>query len=127
MGHRIVLLVFGMNLDPIMLPIRRKLICTPDDIIYEYILRSLFPQGESFQRQGRSSCMVRREELFTLEELKRADGKLKSNMAPGIGGMPNEILAEVSSVYPEILLEAFNSCLQDVHCGRHPCSGGHRH
>ena len=31
-------------------------------------------------------------------------------MAPGIDGMPNEILKEVVAVYPEILQEAFNSC-----------------
>ena len=38
----------------------------------KYIVRSLFPHVEPFQRQDRSSCLVRREELFTLEELKRA-------------------------------------------------------
>ena len=56
--------------------------------------------------------MVRRRELFTLEELKRAGGRLKSNTVPGIDGVPNEILKEVIGVYPEILLEAFNSCLR---------------
>ena len=50
--------------------------------------------------------MVQREELFTLEELKRAGGRLK-----GINGVPNEILKEVIGAYPETLLEAFNSCL----------------
>ena len=47
---------------------------------------------EPFQRQDRSSCVVRREELFTLEELKRAGGRLKATTAPGIDGVPNEIL-----------------------------------
>ena len=56
--------------------------------------------------------MVRCEELFTLEELKRTGGRLKVNTAPGIDGVPNEILKEVIAVYPEILLEAFNSDLQ---------------
>ena len=55
--------------------------------------------------------MVRLEELFTLEELTRAGGRLKANTAPGIDGLPNEILKEVIGAYPEILLEAFNSCL----------------
>ena len=55
--------------------------------------------------------MVRSEELFTVEELKRAGGRLKANTAPGIDGLPNEILKEVIGVYPEILLEVFNSCL----------------
>ena len=57
--------------------------------------------------------MVRREELFTLEELKRAGGRLKANTAPGIDGLPNEILKEVIGVYPEIHLEVFNSCLRE--------------
>ena len=70
-------------------------------LVSKYIVRSLFPYVEPFQRQDRSSCVVRREELFTLEELKRADGRLKANRAPGIDGVPNEIL-----------LEAFNSCLR---------------
>ena len=78
----------------------------PDRV--KYIVRSLFPHVESFLRQDRSSCVVHREELFTFEELKRADGRLKANTAPGIDGVPNEILKEVIVVYPEILLEAFN-------------------
>ena len=39
----------------------------PDRV--KYIVRSLFPHVEPFQRQDQSSCVVRREELFTLEEL----------------------------------------------------------
>ena len=57
--------------------------------------------------------MVRREEVLILEELKRADGRLKANTAPEIDGVPNEILKEVIGAYPEILLEAFNPCLQE--------------
>ena len=55
--------------------------------------------------------MVRREELFTLEELKGAGERLKANTAPGLDGVPNEILKKMIRAYPEILLEAFNSCL----------------
>ena len=57
--------------------------------------------------------MVRREELFTLEELTRASRRLKANTAPGIDGAPNEILKEVIVAYPEIFLEVFNSCLRE--------------
>ena len=39
--------------------------------------------------------MVWREELFILEELQRAGERLKANTAPGIDGVPNEILKEV--------------------------------
>ena len=75
--------------------------------------RSLFPHVEPFQRQDRRSCVVRREELFTLEELKRAGGKLKATTVLGIDGLPNEILKEVIGVYPGILLEVFSSCLRE--------------
>ena len=57
--------------------------------------------------------MVRREELFSLEELKRAGGRLKANTAPGIDELPNENLKEVIGAHPEILLEVFNSCLRE--------------
>ena len=57
--------------------------------------------------------MVRPEELFTLEELKRASERHKANTAPGIDEVPNEILKEVIGAYPQILLGAFNSCLRE--------------
>ena len=53
------------------------------------------------------SCVVRR------EDLKRAGGRLKANTLSGFDGVPNEILKEVIEVYPQILLEAFNSCLRE--------------
>ena len=79
----------------------------------KYIVRSLFPHVEPFQRLDRSYCVVRCEELSTLEELKRAGGRLKANTAPVIDGVPNEILKEVIRASPVILLEAFNSCLRE--------------
>ena len=79
----------------------------------KYIVRSLFPHVDPLQRRDCSSCMVQREELFTPEELKRAGGRLKAHTAPGIDGVPNEILKEVIGPYPQILLEAFNSCLRE--------------
>ena len=95
------------------LVIRRKTPGLDNADRVKYIVRSLFPHVEPFQRQDRSSCVVRSEELFTLEELKRADGRLKANTAPGIDGLPNEIFKEVIGVYPEILIEVFNSCLRE--------------
>ena len=75
----------------------------------KYIVRSLFPHVKPFQRQDRSSCVVQREELITLEELKIAGGRLKANTVPGIDGVLNEILKEVIEAFPEILLEALSS------------------
>ena len=79
----------------------------------KYIVRSLFPYVESFQRQGRRSCVVWCEELFTLEELKRAGRRFKAKTAPGIDGVSNEFLKEVTAVYPEMLQGDFNSCLRE--------------
>ena len=79
----------------------------------KYIMQSLFPYVEPFQRQDWSSCVARRKGLFTLEELKGAGGRLKANTAPGIDEVPNEILKEAIGVYPEILLEALNCCLPE--------------
>ena len=82
----------------------------PDRV--RYIVRSLFPRVEPFQRQDQSSCVVLREELFTLEEQRRAGGRLKANTEPRIDRVPNEIIKEVIGSYPAILPEAFNSCLR---------------
>ena len=73
----------------------------------------LFLHAKSFQRQDRRSCMVRCEDLFILEELRRPGGRLKAHTAPGIDGVPNEILKEVIALYPVILPEAFNSYLRE--------------
>ena len=67
-------------------------------------MQSLFPHTEPFQRQDRSSCVVRHEELFNLEELNRAVARLKANTVPGNDGLPNEILKEVIGAYPDMLL-----------------------
>ena len=83
----------------------------PDRV--KYIVRSFFSRVEPFQRRDRSPCVVRREELFTLEELKRAGRRLKANTAPNIDGVLNDILKEVIGVYPEILLEDFNYFLRE--------------
>ena len=79
----------------------------------KYIVRSLFPHVGPSQRQDRSSCVVRREELFTLEQLKRAGGRIKANTATGIDWVPNEIVKEVIEAYSEILSEAFNFCFRE--------------
>ena len=68
----------------------------PDPV--KYLVRSLFPHVEPFQRQDRSSYVVQREELFTLEELKGAGGRLKANTEPGIDGVSSEILKEVIGI-----------------------------
>ena len=76
---------------------RRKTAGLDNPDRFKYIVQSLFPHVKPFQRQDWSSCVVRREELFTLEKIRRADGRLKANTAPGISGVPNEIPIFLSS------------------------------
>ena len=76
------------------------------------IVQSLFLRVELLLREDLSSCTVQCEEFFTLENLKKAGGRLKANTALRIDGVPNEIFNEVIMVYSGILLEAFNSCLR---------------
>ena len=68
----------------------------PDRV--EYIVRRLFSHVAPLQRQDRSSCVIRREELFTLEELERAGEGLRQIQRQIINGVPNEILKEVAEV-----------------------------
>ena len=53
----------------------------PDRV--KYIVRSLFPHVGPFQRKDRSSCVVQREELFNLEELKKAGGGSRQGQRRG--------------------------------------------
>lgn len=49
---------------------------------------------------------------FTLDELKIAATRLPSGKACGPDGIPNEILANIARLKPNILLHVFNNCLR---------------
>lgn len=50
---------------------------------------------------------------FTNEELKRAVSRMKCGKAPGLDGIPTEVIRVVASARPEILLEMYNLCLTE--------------
>lgn len=52
-------------------------------------------------------------ELFTLEELVDACGKLKNKKAPGMDNIPSDILKILIMVEPDVFLKVFNKCLQE--------------
>ena len=62
----------------------------PDRV--KYIVRKLYPHVEPFQRQIRSSCVVRREKLFTLEELKRASSYRPICLLDTMGKLLEELI-----------------------------------
>ena len=64
----------------------------------KYIVRSLFPHIQPLPRQDRSSCVVRREELFTLEAGDRPGAKRDPQRGDGgIHGDPAGSLQLLSS------------------------------
>ena len=63
---------------------RRKTLGLDNPDRFKYIVRSLFPHVEPFQRQDQRSCVVQREEVFTFEELQRQGRSLKANTEPRI-------------------------------------------
>lgn len=50
---------------------------------------------------------------FSIEELQTAAKSLKPRKAPGPDYIPNEIVRTVVEIWPEVLLEAFNKCVQE--------------
>jgi hypothetical protein len=52
--------------------------------------------------------------MITDVELKRATKTLKSNKAPGIDGVPNEILKRVVDLRPGLILDIYNRCVTEA-------------
>ena len=50
-------------------------------------------------------------ELFGMGELQEAGKRLQAGKAPGPDGIPKEVLRVILEVWPELLLEMYNSCL----------------
>ena len=55
----------------------------------------------------------RRKSFFTTEELTKAGHRLKTGKAPGLDGIPNEVLKLLIVYYPKLLLSTFNICLKE--------------
>lgn len=79
------------------------------------IVMSLFPTHEIRNEiTNNEKCQF---PPFTREELQDAAKNLKNNKAPGPDGIPAEVLKEIASKRPEVLLKMYNKCLEE---GRFP-------
>jgi Reverse transcriptase (RNA-dependent DNA polymerase)/Endonuclease-reverse transcriptase len=121
----------SVNRDPWGLPyrlVRQKLRGRREDPFLEdpanvaEVIRALFPdhrEGDlehSIDRQGYADAPVpdlEPDELFTQAELAQAVKRLKPGKAPGMDGVPNEVLKVLATKYPQIVLETFNACLRE--------------
>lgn len=76
------------------------------------IVTALFPTHERRTRIERQDVNTPvQTELFEIGELLEAGTQLQSGKSPGPDNIPNEIIRVVMEVWPELLLETFNSCL----------------
>lgn len=51
--------------------------------------------------------------LFRVEELVEAINSVRSKKAPGLDGIPNEIVLTVAREFPDLLLDVYNTCLKE--------------
>ena len=82
-----------------------------------YIVQSFFKHVASFQRQGRSSCMVRCEEFFTFEELSLCEGKFFDEWKRQrliLFRKGEKSLEDVSSYRPICLLDTMWKLLEEM-------------
>lgn len=52
-------------------------------------------------------------EPFSKEELEEAIRSVTSKKAPGLDGIPNEVVLVVAREFPELLLDVYNTCLKE--------------
>ena len=76
------------------------------------IVKALFPTHEQRPRKIlQNQCD--KIEPFSCSELQEAGKRLQPRKAPGPDNIPNEILKVVLEVWPVLLLEMYNNCLQN--------------
>lgn len=79
------------------------------------VVDGLFPEVEdgfqtqySLEGEETAECA-----LFLGEELEDAVNSVKSRKAPGLDGIPNEVVLTVARESPELLLDVYNACLKE--------------
>lgn len=76
------------------------------------IVAALFPVHDTRPRLSQDD-EVNISEPFTVEELREAKKRLIPRKAPGPDQIPNEVIAAVIDIWPNLLLETYNTCLRE--------------
>jgi len=81
----------------------------------EHIVKGLFPQHPTRDTTSwRSKPMLDGTQWkIDLPELKVAASRLKSEIAPGTDGIPNEVVRVIVALNPGVLLNVYNNCLAE--------------
>lgn len=83
-----------------------------DPAIMENIVDTLFPE-HPIRPKRKEKQTVGEIELFTEAELTKAVLSMQNNKAPGSDGLPAELLKAVTKSHSHLLLNVYNSCLEE--------------
>ncbi|XP_023246472.1 uncharacterized protein LOC111643236 [Copidosoma floridanum] len=98
-GYQIALKRFrGSDLTPPMEP-----------SLLERVVSCLFLENPARRRKDISVGQV---PLFTLEELRSVASETPGHKAPGLDGVPSEVLKIIAAEKPHVMLDMFNACLR---------------
>lgn len=78
----------------------------------EHIVETLFPKHD-IRNDDRVENQTSNVPIFTEEELTLAASKLQNGKAPGPDGIPAEVIKEIATKRPELLLKMYNTCLRE--------------
>lgn len=81
----------------------------------EHIVNGLFPHHPRRDNTTEYHYLLPDEAHWKIDltELKAAASRLRNNIAPGIDGIPNEVVKVIVARNSNVLLSVFNSCLAD--------------
>jgi len=81
----------------------------------EHIVNGLFPKHprRETSRENYNQLCDEGHRKIDDTELKFAASQLRNKIAPGVDGIPNEVVKLIVALYPSILLSVYNSCLSE--------------
>lgn len=83
-----------------------------DDETMLNVVKTLFPKHD-LREDAEETAQIIDTPLFTVEEIKMAANSLQSKKAPGPDGIPAEVMKELATNRPQMLLNMYNKCLKE--------------